>query len=111
MAAQPTDLRDYPETGVEILSSRFLLHPTDLARSLRFYEQALGLAIYREWGEGASRGVAFFLGGGGLLEVSGGHPEPPGGNPEPPSAATALVLQVRDLNATRSRLADPRRHS
>jgi predicted enzyme related to lactoylglutathione lyase len=85
--------------GMEILSSRVLLHPTDLDRSLRFYEQTVGLAIYREWGTGASRGVVFFLGGGGLLEVSGG-------GCQPPSAAIGLVLQVRDLRATRGRLAE-----
>lgn len=84
---------------MEILASRILLHPTDLERSLRFYEQAIGLAIYREWAAGPSRGVAFFLGGGGLLEVSGT-------SPQPPSAATGLVLQVRDLSATRERLAE-----
>jgi predicted enzyme related to lactoylglutathione lyase len=84
---------------MEILSSRILLHPTDLDRSLRFYEQTIGLAIYREWGTGASRGVVFFLGGGGLLEVSGG-------SPQQPSAAIGLVLQVRDLGATRERLAE-----
>jgi catechol 2,3-dioxygenase-like lactoylglutathione lyase family enzyme len=83
---------------VEILSSRIVLHPSDLARSLRFYEEALGLAIYREWGEGPSRGVVFFLGGGGLLEVSGG-------SSQPPSGATGLVLQVRDLGETRGYLA------
>jgi catechol 2,3-dioxygenase-like lactoylglutathione lyase family enzyme len=81
---------------MEILASRALLHPTDLARSLRFYEETIGLAIYREWGEGPTRGVAFFLGGG-LLEVSGG-------SPQPPSEATGLVLQVRDLDATRASL-------
>ena len=85
--------------GVEILASRILLHPTDLDRSLHFYEQAIGLAIYREWGAGPSRGVVFFLGGGGLLEVSGG-------SPQPPSAATGLVLQVRDLSATRAYLTE-----
>jgi predicted enzyme related to lactoylglutathione lyase len=84
---------------MEILSSRILLHPADLDRSLRFYEQTIGLAIYREWGTGASRGVVFFLGGGGLLEVSGG-------SRQPPSAALELVLQVRDLRATRGRLAE-----
>ena len=83
---------------MEILASRTLLHPTDLDRSLRFYEETIGLSIYREWGEGPTRGVAFFLGGG-LLEVSGG-------SPQPPSAATALVLQVRDLEATRASLAE-----
>jgi catechol 2,3-dioxygenase-like lactoylglutathione lyase family enzyme len=79
--------------GMEILASRILLHPADLDRSLRFYEETIGLAIYREWGSGPSRGVAFFLGGGGVLEVSGG-------SPQPPSGATELVLQVRDLHAT-----------
>jgi predicted enzyme related to lactoylglutathione lyase len=83
---------------MEILASRILLRPTDLDRSLRFYEQTVGLAIYREWGTGASRGVVFFLGGG-LLEVSGR-------SPEPPSAAIELVLQVRDLGATRRRLGE-----
>ena len=38
--------------------------------------------------------MVFFLGGGGLLEVSGG-------GCQPPSAAIGLVLQVRDLGATR----------
>jgi catechol 2,3-dioxygenase-like lactoylglutathione lyase family enzyme len=83
---------------MEILASRTLLHPTDLGRSQRFYEETIGLAIYREWGEGPTRGVAFFLGGG-LLEVSGG-------SPRPPSEATGLVLQVRDLAATRASLAE-----
>jgi catechol 2,3-dioxygenase-like lactoylglutathione lyase family enzyme len=82
---------------MEILTSRILLHPTDLGRSQRFYEESIGLAVYREWGEGPSRGVAFFLGGGGVLEVSGGCGEPP-------SAATGLVLQVRDLTATEALL-------
>jgi catechol 2,3-dioxygenase-like lactoylglutathione lyase family enzyme len=82
---------------MEILASRVLVHPTDLERSLRFYEQTIGLAIYREWGTGSSRGVAFFLGGGGVLEVSGR-------SPQPPSEATELVLQVRDLGATRALL-------
>ncbi len=84
---------------MEILASRFLLHPTDLERSQRFYEETIGLAIYREWGSGATRGVAFFLGGGGVLEVSGG-------SPNPPSEATELVLQVRDLAATRAFLVE-----
>jgi catechol 2,3-dioxygenase-like lactoylglutathione lyase family enzyme len=83
---------------VEILTSRILLHPADLDRSLRFYKQAIGLAIYREWGTGPSRGAVFFLGGG-LLEVSGG-------SPQPPSGAVELVLQVRDLAATREHLAE-----
>jgi catechol 2,3-dioxygenase-like lactoylglutathione lyase family enzyme len=82
---------------VEILASRILLRPSDLARSVRFYEQTLGLPVFREWGEGANRAVVFFLGGG-LLEVSSS-------SEEPPSAATRLWLQVRDLDGTREELA------
>ena len=55
---------------VNILSSRILLHPTDLERSRAFYRDALGLEIYREFGTGGGRGTVFFLGGG-FLEVSG----------------------------------------
>lgn len=81
---------------MEILSSRISVRPTDLDRSLRFYEQTLGLAVYREWGSGSTRGVAFFLGGG-LLEVSGVGAEPPGD-------AVRVVLQVRDLRAAHRHL-------
>jgi catechol 2,3-dioxygenase-like lactoylglutathione lyase family enzyme len=45
---------------MEILSSRVLLRLQDLERSLRFYEDTLGLAVYREWGERKTRGVVFF---------------------------------------------------
>jgi predicted enzyme related to lactoylglutathione lyase len=86
----------YALAVVEILTSRVLLRPTDLGRSVRFYEEVIGLAIYREWGAGPARGVVFFLGGG-LLEISGT-------NPEPPSPAIALVLQVRNIGATHHRL-------
>lgn len=82
---------------MEILSSRILLRPRDRARSLAFYEQTLGLAVYREWGEGPTRGVVFFLGGG-LLEVSGS-------SSEAPSDAVKVFLQVRDLRAVREHLA------
>jgi catechol 2,3-dioxygenase-like lactoylglutathione lyase family enzyme len=81
---------------MEILSSRVLLRPHELERSLRFYEDTLGLAVYREWGEGKTRGVVFFLGGG-LLEVS---------STEPPSDAVRLFLQARDLHAIRERLGE-----
>jgi catechol 2,3-dioxygenase-like lactoylglutathione lyase family enzyme len=83
---------------MEVLSGRVLLRPQDLERSLRFFEDTLGLAVYREWGEGKTRGVVFFLGGG-LLEVSST-------SPEPPSDAVRLFLQVRDLHAVRERLAE-----
>lgn len=92
-------MRRSRSNAVEILTSRILLQPTDLGRSQRFYAETLGLAIYREWGSGPSRGVVFFLGGGGLLELSGS-------SPDPPSAGTKLVLQVRDLAATRERLGE-----
>jgi catechol 2,3-dioxygenase-like lactoylglutathione lyase family enzyme len=82
---------------MEVLSSRVLLSPRDLERSLRFYEETLGLAVYREWGAGRGRGVVFFLGGG-YLEVSGS-------STEPASGAVRLFLQVRDLRAARERLA------
>jgi uncharacterized glyoxalase superfamily protein PhnB len=48
---------------------------------------------------GPSRGVVFFLGGGGLLEVSGS-------SAQRPSGAFALVLQVRNLAGTRGCLAE-----
>ena len=82
---------------MEVLSSRVLLSPRDHERSLRFYEETLGLAVYREWGRGRERGAVFFLGGG-LLEISG----PP---VEQATGATRLFLQVRDLRVARERLA------
>lgn len=79
---------------MEVLSSRVLLRPHDLERSLSFYADAVGLAVYREFGNGASRGVVFFLGGG-FLEVSGSSVAPAA------EAAhdLALWLQVRDVDA------------
>ena len=83
---------------MEILSSRVLLRPQDLERSLRVYVDTLDLAVYREWGKGKTRGVVFFLGGG-LLEVSST-------STEPSSDAVRLFLQVRDVHAVRERLAE-----
>jgi catechol 2,3-dioxygenase-like lactoylglutathione lyase family enzyme len=83
---------------MEILSSRILLRPSDLERSLAFYEQTLGLAVYREWGSGSNRGVVFFLAGS-LLEVSGS-------TVDPPSDAVHLFLQVRDLRTAFRRLTE-----
>jgi predicted enzyme related to lactoylglutathione lyase len=77
---------------MEVLSSRILLRPVDFERSLSFYRDVLGLAVYREF-EG---GVVFVLGGG-FLEVSGRSPGPAGSNLQ-------LWLQVRDLDATYERL-------
>ncbi len=83
---------------MEVLSSRVLLHPTDLERSRAFYRDGLGLAIYREFGTGPGRGTVFFLGGG-FLELSRRSDEPPGPGLE-------LWLQVRDLTGARRDLAE-----
>ena len=81
---------------MEILSSRVLLRPADLDRSRRFYRDALGLAVYREFGPAEDPGVVFFLGQG-LLEVSGaGH--------EGPAGPLRIWLQVRDVRAEHERL-------
>jgi catechol 2,3-dioxygenase-like lactoylglutathione lyase family enzyme len=82
---------------VEVLSSRVLLRPADLERSRRFYRDALGLAVYREFGPAGDPGVVFFLGQG-LLEVSGHGPGP---SPGP----VTIWLQVRDVRAEHARLA------
>lgn len=81
---------------MEILSSRFMLHPRDFDRSVRFYRDVLGLHPMREFGRGDSRGVVFFLGGG-YLELTAGPVEPP-------SPSTELWLQVRDVEQTESDL-------
>jgi predicted enzyme related to lactoylglutathione lyase len=79
---------------VEVLSSRVLLRPVDYERSVAFYRDRLGLAIYREFGSG----VVFFLGGG-FLEVSGRSDGTAGPNLQ-------LWLQVRDVDETFKQLVD-----
>ena len=81
---------------MDILSSRILLRPSDLARSRRFYRDVLGLAIYREFGPPDDPGVVFFLGQG-LLEVSGHATSPPG-------RSVMIWIQVRDIHAEHARL-------
>jgi predicted enzyme related to lactoylglutathione lyase len=78
---------------MEILAARVLLHPTDMARSLAFYRDVLGLAVAREF----PGGTVFFLGGG-FLELSRSATEPVG-------EAMALWLQVRDLDAAHAAVA------
>ena len=75
---------------MDVLSSRTLLHPSDLTRTLAFYRDGLGLSVAREFGAGDHRGVVFFAGGG-FLEVSGAGPAP--GRP-----GVALWLQVPSMN-------------
>ncbi|MFE2978599.1 VOC family protein [Streptomyces sp. NPDC059258] len=81
---------------VHVLGSRILLHPADPERSRAFYGEALGLAVYREFGTGPERGTVYFLGGG-FLEVSGR-------GEEPPSAAMRIWLQVDDAEAAHEEL-------
>ncbi len=97
---------------MEVVNSRTIIHPTDLGRSLEFYGSQLGLAVAREFGSGAFRGVVYFLGGG-FLEVSGQRnvvsgtpavgtgPASPSGEESPP---IALWLQVRDMGPAVSEL-------
>lgn len=83
---------------MDVLSSRILLHPSDLARSHRFYRDTLGLAIHRQFGDPAAPGLVFYLGNG-LLEVSGQATERRG-------QGIALWIQVRDVHAEHRRLVD-----
>ena len=87
---------------MEVLTSRTIIHPRDLDRSLAFYGEDLDLAVAREFGQGAGRGVVFFAGGG-LIEVVGTRPRPSPA-PAPDLAGTAdhppaiaLWLQVRSM--------------
>ena len=89
-------LRTWIMGGMEVLGSRVLLRPTELARSHRFYRDMLGLAIHREFGSQDAPGLVFFLGNG-LLEVSGRATEAPGD-------AIALWIQVRDIRDEHRRL-------
>ena len=82
---------------MDILSSRTILRPVDLDRTLAFYRDGLGLAVAREFGDGDHRGVVFF-GGGGFIEVTGSGPA--GGR-----EGITLWLQVRSMDAAIAELA------
>lgn len=73
---------------MEFLSSRLILRPRDPGRTLAFYRDTLGLAIYREF-----PGGTVFYTGNGLLEVSGHNGDGPG-------EGVILWLQVRDIETT-----------
>jgi catechol 2,3-dioxygenase-like lactoylglutathione lyase family enzyme len=79
---------------VEILQSRVLYRPVDYQASVAFYRDVLGLHIFREW----ATGTVFFLGGGGLLEISRSAGPVTGDK-------ISLWLQVRDVDAEFARLA------
>ena len=84
---------------MEVLTSRTIIHPSDLDRTLAFYRDGLGLAVAREFGAGDGRGVVFFAGGG-LIEVVGGGVAAPGAvaGGGTPSPSVALWLQVRAVD-------------
>ena len=42
---------------MEVLTSRVSLRPADFERSFRFYAEALGLHVYREWKSGSMQGL------------------------------------------------------
>ncbi len=85
---------------MEVLSSRVLLAPRDLATAIDWYTNVLGLRVYREYGvDGRTTGVVLFLGGG-HLELTG----PRAGAPAGPQASP-LWLQVADVDAEHDRLA------
>ena len=81
---------------MEVLSSRFILRVADLERSRSFYEDTIGLRIYREYGiRGQVTGVVYFLGGG-FLEITEGDTAGP--------SAAILWLQVPDVDVEAQRL-------
>jgi catechol 2,3-dioxygenase-like lactoylglutathione lyase family enzyme len=80
---------------MEILASRTLFRPSDYQRSLSFYRDEIGLAIWRDYGGGT-----VFFAGQSLLELAGyGEPDHSWG-PFP----GALWLQVRDIASTQDEL-------
>jgi catechol 2,3-dioxygenase-like lactoylglutathione lyase family enzyme len=79
---------------MEFLMSRMILRPRDPDRTVAFYRDTLGLAVYREF----PGGTVFFLGNG-LLEVSGRGETGPGDD-------VVLWLQVRDIDGTARELAE-----
>jgi catechol 2,3-dioxygenase-like lactoylglutathione lyase family enzyme len=80
---------------MEILASRVLFRPADYQRSLRFYRDAIGLAVAREYGAGT-----VFYAGQSLVELAGhGHK-----SDEAPPFPGALWFQVRDVYATQAEL-------
>jgi predicted enzyme related to lactoylglutathione lyase len=81
---------------MEVLSSRVILRATDFARTRRFYEETIGLRVYREYGTGGRvTGVVYFLGGG-YLEITAGDPAD--------ANAAVLWLQVPDVVVESERL-------
>jgi predicted enzyme related to lactoylglutathione lyase len=80
---------------MEVLSSRLLYRSSDFDSLRRFYEQTVGLHVYREYGTSdETLGVVFFIGGG-FLEITRASTSSP---------SITLWLQVRDARAEENRL-------
>jgi catechol 2,3-dioxygenase-like lactoylglutathione lyase family enzyme len=80
---------------MEILASRMLFRPVDYQRSLSFYRDQLGLAIFRDYGAGT-----VFFAGQSLIELADHGALKHSAVPFP----GALWLQVRDVAATQCEL-------
>jgi catechol 2,3-dioxygenase-like lactoylglutathione lyase family enzyme len=80
---------------MEILASRMLFRPVDYQRSLSFYRDQIGLAIFRDYGAGT-----VFYAGQSLIELADHGPLEDSAGPFP----GALWLQVRDVVATQNEL-------
>ena len=82
---------------MEILASRMLIRPADYERSLAFYRDEIGLAIWREYGSGT-----VFFAGQSLIELAGhGH-----GHGTAGEFPGAIWLQVRDIYETERELSE-----
>lgn len=82
---------------MEVLASRVLYRARDFEALRRFYEQTVGLHVFREYGaDDQVRGVVFFLGGGFLELVRAEIPSPP----------LTLWLQVPDARQAEAELRD-----
>ncbi len=80
---------------MDVLSSRIICHTDDLAGLRGFYDDVVGLRIYREYGRsGEVSGVVYFLGGGFLELAASPSSSPP----------FTLWLQVPDVRAEAARL-------
>ncbi|HEV2758932.1 MAG TPA: VOC family protein [Acidimicrobiales bacterium] len=80
---------------MEVLSSRVIYRSSNFDALRQFYEQTVGLQVYREYGAGDRvLGVVFFLGGG-FLEITRASTSSP---------SITLWVQVRDVRAEEDRL-------
>ncbi|MHB1488207.1 MAG: VOC family protein [Acidimicrobiales bacterium] len=82
---------------MEVLSSRIIVGVTDLACSRQFYEETLGLRVFREYGaRGVVSGVVYFLGGA-FLELTAASTETSG-------SSVVIWIQVPSVANEEARL-------